>query len=122
MDRGDVRLITVSRPNNEGVASGLLLTLSNPQASNFTPASVPVVIRRLGEHEQKPQLGFVHPGAPDYEAYRAQLRKVVLCAPLLCGWFQARRGELLTLAGGLRTTFADVISSRSGTAGGACAD
>jgi len=28
----------------------------------------------------------------------------------------ARRGELLTLAGGLRTTFADVISSRSGTA------
>jgi hypothetical protein len=37
------------------------------------------------------------------------------------GWFQPGGGELLTLAGGLRTTFADVISSRSGTAGGAYA-
>jgi hypothetical protein len=70
MDKGEVRLITVSRPDNQG-----LLTLSNPRGMHFTPACTPVVIKRLGE--QVPHLGFVHPGAPDYEFYKGLLVDVV---------------------------------------------
>lgn len=75
MDRGDVRLITVSRPDNQGIARGLILTLSNPRGMHFTPACTPVIIKRLGEHV--PQLGFVHPGTPDYELYKSLLLAVV---------------------------------------------
>jgi hypothetical protein len=75
MDRGDIRLITLARPDNQGVARGLVLTLSNPRGMHFTPASAPVVLRRLGE--QIPQLGFVHPGTPDYDLYQEQLRQVL---------------------------------------------
>ncbi len=75
MDKGDVRLITVSRPDSQGLARGLILTLSNPQGVHFTPASAPVVLRRVGD--QVPQLGFVHAGTTDYDVYQAQLRNVL---------------------------------------------
>ena len=75
MDKGDVRLITVSRPDSQGLARGLILTLSNPRGMHFTPASTPVVIKRIGE--QVPHLGFVHPEAPDYDFYKAHLLNVV---------------------------------------------
>ncbi len=76
MDRGAVRLTTVSRPDRQqGFAHGLILTLSNPRGVHFTPASAPVVMRRL-VGEQLPALGYVHPGVPDYDTYRAQLLAV----------------------------------------------
>jgi hypothetical protein len=75
MDKGDLRLVTVSRPGRDGIGYGLMLTLSNPRGMQFTPASVPIVIRRVGE--RTPQLGYVHPGAADYEDYAAQLRNVL---------------------------------------------
>ena len=75
MDRGAVRVTTVSRPDSQqGLGHGLILTLSNPRGMHFTPASAPVVIRRLGE--QQPHLGYIHPGAPDYDLYKAQLLTV----------------------------------------------
>jgi hypothetical protein len=74
-DEGAVRLIMVSRPHVEGLARGLIMTLSNPAGMHFTPASAAVVLRRLGE--EVPQLGFIHPGAPDYDRYMAELQSVV---------------------------------------------
>jgi hypothetical protein len=75
MHKGDIRLITISRPDAQGLAQGLILTLSNPRGMHFTPASTPVVMRRLGE--EIPNLGFVHPGAADYDLYKAQLLNVL---------------------------------------------
>jgi hypothetical protein len=75
MDRGAVRVSTVSRPDGQsGLAQGLILTLSNPRGMHFTPATAPVVMRRLGE--ELPHLGYVHPGTPDYDLYRAHLLSV----------------------------------------------
>lgn len=75
IDDGAVRLIMVSRPHVEGLARGLIMTLSNPAGVQFTPASAPVVLRRLGE--EVPQLGFIHAGAPDYDRYKKELESVV---------------------------------------------
>jgi hypothetical protein len=76
MEKGDVRLITLSRPNKAGLAYGLILTLSNPTGVTYIPASAPIVFRKLDEKMPTPHLGFVHPGTPDYEWYQEQLQKV----------------------------------------------
>jgi hypothetical protein len=73
VDRGAIRVIMVTRPD-EGPARGLMLTLSNPGEMHFIPASAPLVLRRIGE--ETPQLGFVHPGAPDYDRYLGELASV----------------------------------------------
>lgn len=75
LNRGAIRTMIVSRPDVQGLARGLVMTLSNSGGMHFTPASAPVVLRRLGE--QTPQLGFIHPSAPDYELYRAQIESVL---------------------------------------------
>jgi hypothetical protein len=76
MEKGDMRLITVSRPNKVGLAYGLVLTLSNPNGVVFIPASAPIVLRKLDEKTPTPHVGFVHPGTADYEWYQEQLQKV----------------------------------------------
>jgi hypothetical protein len=50
------------------------MTLSNPGGMNFTPASAPIVLRRVTD--KIPQLGFIRSGAPDYEFYRQELETV----------------------------------------------
>lgn len=76
LERGAIRLIMVSRPEqgNEPLR-GLITTLSNPGGAHFTPVSAPIVLRRIVE--QTPQLGFIRPGAPDYQAYRDDLATVM---------------------------------------------
>jgi hypothetical protein len=73
--KGDVRLITVCRPDARGLARGLIMTLSAPGGLSFIPASAPVVLRRLGD-EPPPRFRFVHPGEPDYDFYQGQLHEV----------------------------------------------
>jgi hypothetical protein len=75
VDKGAVRVIMVTRPDNVGIARGLILTLSNPGGTHFIPATAPVVLRRVGE--TIPQMGFVHQDAPDYAMYLSQLRDVM---------------------------------------------
>jgi hypothetical protein len=75
-EKGDVRLIVVCRPDAEGLARGLIMTLSVASGLSYTPASAPVVLRRLG-NEEPPKLGFVHPGDTDYDLYHAQLLQVL---------------------------------------------
>ena len=66
----------VSRPErSDEPARGLITTLSNPGGAHFTPASAPIVLRRVVN--QTPQLGFIRPGAPDYEGYRQELEIVM---------------------------------------------
>ena len=50
------------------------MTLSNPSGMQFTPASAPIVLMRIAD--KIPALGFIRPGAPDYEAYRQELEAV----------------------------------------------
>jgi hypothetical protein len=71
---GGIRLITVSRPGERESARGLIMTLSNPGGMNFTPASAPIVLKRVTD--RIPQLGFLRPGAPDYDSYRQELEAV----------------------------------------------
>src|SRR6266566_8148727 len=71
---GGIRLITVSRPGEPQSARGLVMTLSNPSGMHFTPACAPIVLRRVTD--RIPQLGFIRPGAPDYESYRQELEAV----------------------------------------------
>lgn len=52
------------------------MTLSNPGGMNFTPASAPIVLKRVTD--RIPQLGFLRPGAPDYDSYRQELEAVAL--------------------------------------------
>jgi hypothetical protein len=75
VENGAMRLIMVSRPESGTPARGLITTLSNPAGVHFTPASAPIVLKRVVD--QTPQLGFVQPGAPDYEAYRRELEAVI---------------------------------------------
>jgi hypothetical protein len=74
VERGAMRLIMVSRPDGKELARGLILTLSNPGGANFTPASAPIVLKRLVD--ETPQLGFIRSDSPDYEGYRHELEKV----------------------------------------------
>jgi hypothetical protein len=74
VDKGAVRVIMVTRPDNGGMARGLILTLSNPGGTHFIPATAPVVLRRMSE--AIPQMGFVHQDAPDYAMYLSQLSDV----------------------------------------------
>jgi hypothetical protein len=75
VERGAIRLIMVSRPESNEPARGLIITLSNPGGAHFTPASAPIVLRRV--LDQTPQLGFIRPGSPDYEAYCRELEMVM---------------------------------------------
>jgi hypothetical protein len=75
VERGAVRLIMVSRPADKGFARGLVMTLANSRGVHFTPATAPVVLTRVGDETH--HLGFVHPGSPGYDTYRAELAAVM---------------------------------------------
>ena len=74
VERGALRLVTVSRLELPQSARGLMMTLSNPGGMHFTPVSAPVVFKRIVD--KVPQLGFIEPEAPDYESYRQELEAV----------------------------------------------
>ena len=57
------------------------MTLSNPSGMHFTPASAPIVLRRVPS--EIPQLGFIRPDSPDYDAYRRELETVMPAFGLL---------------------------------------
>jgi hypothetical protein len=76
LEKGAIRLIMVSRPErSDEPARGLITTLSNPGGAHFTPTSAPIVLRRVVD--QTPQLGFIRPSAPDYDAYCQELERVM---------------------------------------------
>jgi NADH:ubiquinone oxidoreductase subunit 6 (subunit J) len=75
IEKGAMRLIMVSRPQKPEPARGLIMTLSNPSAMHFTPASAPIVLRPVSR--EIPQIGFIRPDSPDYDAYRRELETVM---------------------------------------------
>lgn len=75
IEKGAVRLIMVSRPENNEPARGLITTLSNPTGAHFTPASAPIVLRRVVD--DVPRLGFIQSDAAEYDAYRRELETVM---------------------------------------------
>ena len=83
VEGGGIRLVTVSLPSKGESARGLIMTLSNPSGMQFTPASAPIVLRRVTE--KKAPLGFIRADAPDYESYREELAAVVPAFGLFAG-------------------------------------
>jgi hypothetical protein len=81
VEKGAIRLITVSRPQKQEPARGLVMPLSNPSGTHFTPASAPILLRRVPT--EIPQLGFIRPDSPYYEAYRRELETVTPAFGLL---------------------------------------
>jgi hypothetical protein len=75
IERGAVRLIMVSRPDEKSPGRGLITTLSNPGGMNFTPVSAPVVLKRIAN--SLPQTGFIKPDSADYVSYRQELEAVM---------------------------------------------
>ena len=73
--KGAIRVIMVSRPDGKEPARGLIMTLSNPGGAHFTPASAPIVLRRVVD--ETPKLGYIRLGTPDYESYRRELEAVM---------------------------------------------
>jgi len=83
VEGGGIRLVTVSLPSKGESARGLIMTLSNPSGMQFTPASAPIVLRRVTE--KKAPLGFIRADAPEYESYRQELAAVVPAFGLFAG-------------------------------------
>ena len=76
IDRGTVRLITVSHLDPEGVFRGIIITFYNPQGTHLIPVSAPIVLRRLSGNEDVP-LGYLRPRMPGYEDYKGLINSVV---------------------------------------------
>jgi len=83
VEGGGIRLVTVSLPSKGESARGLIMTLSNPSGMQFTPASAPIVLRRVTE--KKAPLGFIRADAPEYESYCQELAAVVPAFGLFAG-------------------------------------
>ncbi len=81
VERGALRLIMVSRPDKQEPARGLIMTLSNPGGSHFTPASAPIILRRIVG--QAPRIGYIGPDLPEYHVYRGELETVIPAFGLL---------------------------------------
>ena len=62
IERGAIRLITLSRSEGKEPARGLIFTLSNPVSGHFTPACAPVVLKVIGD--ETPQFGFIPAECP----------------------------------------------------------
>jgi hypothetical protein len=75
VEKGAIRLIMVSRPDEGSAARGIITTLHNPATGHFTPACAPIVLRRVSE--EVPQLGFIQPDVPAYSVYRRELEAVI---------------------------------------------
>lgn len=75
IERGAIRLIMVSRPDEQEPGRGLITTLSNPAGVQFTPVSSPVVLKRTSVEAHK--LGFIQPSAPEYAKYQKELEAVM---------------------------------------------
>jgi hypothetical protein len=75
IEKGALRLIMVSRPEGNRSAHGIITTLSKPGSAGYIPTSGPIVLRRV--IGKLPQLGFIQPGALDYDGYRAELEMVM---------------------------------------------
>jgi hypothetical protein len=65
----------VSRPDKQEPARGLIMTLSNPGGLHFTPASAPIILRRIVG--QMPRIGYIGADLPEYQVYRRELETVI---------------------------------------------
>ena len=75
VERGAIRMIILAQPEDAQPGRGLIMTLCNPGAEHFTPASAPIVLKRFGD--EKPELGFIRPDAAAYAGYLRELDAVM---------------------------------------------
>jgi hypothetical protein len=83
------------------------MTLSNPSGMQFTPASAPIVLRRVAD--KIPQLGFILSDPLDYESYRQELEAV---APAFGFFAAAPRTDLRRPSKTRRRRRAEVVAGR----------
>jgi hypothetical protein len=75
VERGAIRMIIVVQPKDAEPGRGLIMTLCNPGAAHFTPASAPIVLKRFSD--ETPELGFIRPDAAAYADYLRELEAVM---------------------------------------------
>jgi hypothetical protein len=74
---GNLRTVLLSLPDREGIARGLITTLSNPKGTIYVPVAAPIFLKRLAQGEQ-PELGFIRPESEAYAGYLSLLSSVVI--------------------------------------------
>ncbi len=74
---GNLRTVVLSLPDRDGIARGLITTLSNPKGTMYTPVAAPIFLKRLAQGEQ-PELGFIQPDNKAYVDYLTILSSVVV--------------------------------------------
>jgi hypothetical protein len=72
---GSVRLITLSVPEADGLARGIISTVSNPKGPIFIPVAAPIFLRRI-EPKVAPQLGIITAKDPCYSEYQDTLASI----------------------------------------------
>src|SRR5207248_1396441 len=73
---GQHRLITVSRPTITGEMRGIIATLLAGRGALLTPVAAPIAYLPIG-NVAAPCFGRIVPGDASYEAYRAELRRIM---------------------------------------------
>ena len=73
---GNLRTVLLSLPDRDGIARGLITTLSNPKGTMYTPVAAPIFLKRLAQGEQ-PELGYIRPENEAYADYLTILASVV---------------------------------------------
>ena len=74
-DQGNIRSITLSQPDDDGLSRGIISTLSNPKGAVFIPVASPICLRRLRAKEA-PELGIITPEQDCYLDYQKMIDSV----------------------------------------------
>ena len=72
---GNIRLVTLSIPGDDGLARGIISTISNPKGNIFIPVAAPIFLRRVQRNEL-PTIGIISSDHPSYADYHATLATV----------------------------------------------
>jgi hypothetical protein len=72
---GDLRMYTLSFPEQDGLLRGIVSTLSNPKGAIYIPVAAPVFLQRLSPGET-PEVGFIGPDNPSHSQYHETLASV----------------------------------------------
>jgi hypothetical protein len=77
-NRGDLRMYTLAWPEGDGIARGVISTLSNPRGAVYIPVAAPIFLRSLGTTDpaKYPPTGYITADHPSYLEYQETLQSV----------------------------------------------
>src|SRR5262249_21199910 len=77
-NRGDLRMYTLALPEGDGIARGVISTLSNPKGAIYIPVAAPIFLRslRTTDPAKYPATGYINADHLSYLEYQEILRSV----------------------------------------------